>query len=165
MKKLPKSINQASQYNETVEKAYLLILKKTKRLIATLDHDPLRSFLERPLHDATAETIIHELVHPLFYLRLEQRLDDVYTIHFGIEQFSPADDYSDFTAQFIRMVFKYTESEESQMNIEDCVMTDWCITNCSEMYEYIVERNKHHTLITLPYKKRTPQGKRVLAVV
>ncbi|MCR8559274.1 hypothetical protein KXD93_16575 [Mucilaginibacter sp. BJC16-A38] len=154
----------AISFNETVEKVYKQLLKKTKQLIATLDTDTLRSYLERPMNDGKSETVIHELVHPLCYLRLEHYVSGIYAIHFGIEQFCPTDHYSEFTSTFIRMVFKSTDCETTQLNIERCVMTNWCISNCSDMYEYVLERNKYHVEKTIAYKVITPTAKKTLTV-
>jgi hypothetical protein len=57
------------------------------------------------------------------------------------------------TSAFIRSIYRSTSVENTGINIEDCVHTDWVITNCAELYEYIADRNKHHIPRTLTYRK------------
>jgi len=100
---------------------------------------------------------------PLLFLRLECSSDALMTIHFGIEHVDQSPALAAVTAAFLRMLFKETAYKKDGIDIEDCVKTDWFIKSCSEMFEYVEERNKYHTFKQLKYK-RAPQQKNVLAV-
>jgi hypothetical protein len=150
-------------YNTAVHKAYGRILKHTKQLLASLEQEELRFTLERMERSKKPHTVIHELISPLLFLRLECSSDALMTIHFGIEHVDQSPALSMVTAAFLRMLFKETSNKKDGIDIEDCVKTDWFIKSCSEMFEYVEERNRYHTLKQLKYK-RTPQQKNVLAV-
>jgi len=50
------------------------------------------------------------------------------------------------------------------VDIEDCVSTDWLVSACSDMFEYLEDRNRHHALRKINYRKPAPR-KRALKVV
>ena len=155
------NINQA--YNKAVKEAYFQILKHAKQMLCTIEQEELRFTLEREERTSKAGTIIHEIINPLLYLRLEHHTDNVYAIHFGIEQVNQQGQLSAITTKFLRLLYKLTAIESTDINIEESVRTDWFINSCSSMYEYVEERgNKHHTFKQLPYK---PAVKRKLRSV
>lgn len=74
-------------YNQAVRAAYIEMIRHAKQLIASLEEEPLRGILERqdePI--STGGYIVHELINPLIYARLEAYKDDVFAIHYGYEQ-------------------------------------------------------------------------------
>ncbi|ASU36340.1 hypothetical protein [Mucilaginibacter xinganensis] len=151
-------------YNEAVRHAYDQILKKATQLLAALEQEELRYVLERTQNGSEPPIILHELVSPIVYLRLECVEDSKLVIHFGAEPSSPFPEVQAVTAGFLRTLFTLTGKAYTGVNVEDCVKTDWLINVCSEMFEYLEGRTKYHTFRRIPYKKRTPQRKRVLAV-
>jgi hypothetical protein len=151
-------------YNEAVQHAYDSILTKTKQLLASIEQEELRYVLERGPRGEQPDDIFHELVSPLLYLRLECQGSVKLAIHFGIEPATKSPELQAITASFLRTLFALTGKAYTGTDIEDCVKTDWLINVCSEMFEYLEERNKCHTFRTIPYKKHTAR-KRVLAVV
>ena len=151
-------------YNESVQRAYKLILAKALHLLTTLEQEELRYILERKQKGAEPPIIIHELVSPIIYLRLELAQDSRMMIHFGAEPSSPFPEIQAITSTFIRILFTLTGKAYTGVDIEDCVKTDWLINVCSEMFEYLEDRTKYHTFRKVPYKKSTAR-KRVLEVV
>ncbi|RZK08829.1 MAG: hypothetical protein EOO43_21315 [Flavobacterium sp.] len=146
-------LNQQQAYNSIVKDAYYAILKKVKQQLSTIEQHELRYSLEREDKSISIGTIIHEIITPLIYLRLEFHTDNVFAIHFGIEPVNQQGQLSSITTSFIRLLYKLTCKENTAINIEDCVRTDWFINSCSDMYQYLEERgNKHHTFKQLPYK-------------
>ncbi|MBD1364441.1 hypothetical protein IDJ77_11535 [Mucilaginibacter sp. ZT4R22] len=165
MKHDPKLKKNQLTYNKSVGLAYFVVLKQAKQMLSTLEPEELRYTLERE-DNATSQAgaIIHELVNPLIYLRLECSNEDVLSIHFGIEQVTNQEGLSAITSKLIRLVYKHTAKEATGINIERCVKTDWLINSCSELYEYIEERNKHHTFKQIKYKVTAARRKLILAV-
>jgi hypothetical protein len=140
-------------YNNAVRHAYYKILKKAKHLLSTIEQDELRFTLER--QDNKKEVvgiIVHELVNPVLYLRLEHHTDNIMAIHFGIEQINQIGQLSSITTTFLRLLYSYTSKEMTAINIENAIRTDWFINSCSAAYEYIEERNKHHVFKLIPFK-------------
>jgi hypothetical protein len=165
--KQQQQINQIlSPYNKSVNMAYSIILKHAKQLLSTLEREELRYSLEREdKSEPKVGTIIHEIINPLLYLRLECHPTNVFAIHYGFEQVLAVNhQYSKITSAFIRSIYKYTSKDIIETNIEDCVRTDWCINTCSEMYEYIEQSNKHHTFRQIKYKPATVRRKQMHAV-
>jgi hypothetical protein len=150
-------------YNTAVHQAYGRILKHTKLLLASLEQEELRFTLERMERSKKPNTVIHELITPLLYLRLDCSPEAIMTIHFGIEHVDRSPFLGIITSTFLRVLYKETAKEKTGIDIEDCVKTDWFIKSCSEMFEYVEERNKYHTFKQLKYK-RAPQQKNMLAV-
>lgn len=153
-------------YDDVVEQAYYRIVKKAKQLLSTIEQERFRCYLEctHP-SDFKASILIHEIVSPLLYLRLDCDTTSGLTIRFGIEPETNSDFLNAVTALFLRKVFEYTSRRETGTNIENCVRTDWFINSCSEMYEYIELRNKHHTLNQVKYRPAVSRKKQVLSVV
>jgi|ERR1700744_3996633 len=145
-------------YNNAVQSAYFKILKHVKGQLAALKPDELRCTLIR-----TDEQIIHEFISPLAYLRLECLSYGLYAIHYGFEQVE-TQEYSKLTASFIRAVYYHTAVEQTKIDIEASVHTDWYITSPSELFEHIEERNKHHSFMRLKYKPQPAITKQRLAV-
>jgi len=165
MKHQINSHSEVLPYNECVKMAYHQILKQAKAMLATIEREELRYTLERQDKPGTVVGhIIHELVNPLLYLRLEEHSDGVYAIHFGIEQMNELGQLSDITTRFLRILYKVTSLGAFPVDIENCVRTDWFNNSCSESYEYIEERNKYHTFKLIPYKVTASKRKQILAV-
>lgn len=151
-------------YNEAVQHAYDSVLAKTKQLLASIEQEELRHVLERGPRGEQPDDIFHELVSPLVYLRLECQVEKAQlAIHFGIEPATKFPQLHAVTATFLRTLFTYTGKGYTGTDIEDCVKTDWLINVCSEMFEYLEERNKCHTFRKIPFKKYTTR-KRVLKI-
>ena len=156
--------SEMSPYNESVKLAYQQILKQTKAMLSTIEREELRFSLERQDKPGTViGHIIHEILNPLIYLRLEEHSDGVYAIHFGIEQVNEMGQLSDITTRFLRSLYKGTMLGAFPVDIENCIRTDWFNNSCSESYEYIEERNKHHTFKLIPYKP-TASKRKLMAV-
>jgi hypothetical protein len=152
------------QYNEVVKQAYFAILKIAKQLLSYIERDELRYSLIREDGTNTPSSIIHEFVSPLLYLRLNCNSESRYVIHYGLELFDTPNEYSKLLASFIRAIYRLTAKENTTINIECCIHTDWLITNCDELYVYIEDRNKHHTFTLIKYKVTAGQRKRLLSV-
>ena len=136
-------------YNQIII-TYFQIIKEAKQLISSLEDDALKATLERQdkpniLHGY----IVHELINPLIYLRLEAYKDDLLGVHYGYEQSELYTKFYPITSSFIRSIYRFTAKENTSIDIENCVRTDWVITNCAELYEYMLDRNKHYPLSTL----------------
>jgi hypothetical protein len=156
-------LHKTMSYNDLVQQAYHGILKQAEQLLASLEEEELRYVLERNDDKIDPDRIVHELVSPLLYVRLECAADSKLAIHFGIEPVTKDPGSQAVTATFLRILFTQTSKAYTGIMIEDCVKTDWLVNMCSEMFEYIQERNKYHTFRVIPYKKH-PARKRVLKV-
>ena len=163
MKAQKKSVSPSPMsYNESVQQTYNTILAKALHLLASLEQEELRYMLERKQKGSEPPIIIHEIVNPIIYLRLEYGEDSRLAIHFGAEPASPFPEVQAVTAGFLRILFTLTGKAYTGIDIEDCVKTDWLINVCSEMFEYLDGRTKYHTFRRIPYRK--PARKRVLEV-
>lgn len=148
-------------YNALVRKAYFKVLKETKALLASIEQEPLRySLIRQDKQPVTAGTIVHEMVGPLLYMRLECFADNKLGIHFGWELSPTFGEYYHITSRFIRILYKHTMVDTGLTNIEDCIKTDWVINECSELYEYVEERGcKHHSFALIQYKPKAVKRK------
>jgi hypothetical protein len=147
-----------SCYTQTITCAYGKIINEAKHHIACLEEKPLRQVLERTNKGTTTPgIIIHEFLSPLIYLRLEHPVDGKFIIHYGYEQTECFTKYYPITSAFIRSIYRYTAKENTEINIESCVHTDWVITNCAELFEYIGDRNKYHTVSTIEFRDSKTQ--------
>jgi hypothetical protein len=156
---------QLLERNRAVRSAYLQIYKEVKALLSTLEEELLRQIMEREHKGiASVGSIIHELISPLLYLRLECYTGNILAIHYGYDQGDLASQFYSITSAFIRTLYKLTMATDSAINIEDCIRTDWVIVNCSEMFEYMAERNKHHSYKVLKYKPKASNRKLQLQV-
>lgn len=162
---LNKQTDKVAVYNKAVKTAYFAVLKVAKQLLASVSHEELRYSLTREdrLANETG-SIIHEFLTPLLYMRIECGLDGVYMMHYGIETFEQSNEYTDITAKFIRCLYRLTSKELSGINIEHSIQVDWLITNCSEMYEHVEDRNKHHRFELIKHRVTANQRKRLLNV-
>jgi len=151
-------------YNECVRKAYSLILKQTKAMIATIEREELRYSLERQDKPGTiVGHVIDEIVNPLIFLRLEEHSDGVYAIHFGVETMSESCQLTDITSRFLRLLYKVTTLGAFPVDIESCIRTDLFIHNVSGLYEYLEESEKY-TFKLIPYKVTASKRKKMLAM-
>lgn len=154
-----------SPYNKVVRECHRQILKYARTLLSTIEHEELRFTLVREDRKAQNNAqVIHELISPLLYLRLESYTTGVYSIHYGFEQFPIFGDYYAITAAFVRFIYKVTTSENTSINIEDAVRVDWLISNCSEMYEHVEEQMKHHQFHLIKHKPAANRRKQMKAV-
>lgn len=149
------------QRNQAVKAAYFQILKFTKQLLSVQEQEPLRySLVREEKKPVKVGSIIHEFINPLFYLRLECYEGNVYGIHYGIQSQPKFLESELFTTQFVRNIYKVTTASNTTINIEDCIYTDYIIVECSELYEYIEERNKsNHTFEQIHYKPKVTKRK------
>lgn len=161
----PLHINlEAVAYNKQVGAAYYSVLKQAKAMLAAIEQHECRYTLQREDKQLHEPGIIHEIINPIIYMRLEWHSDGLYHIHFGIEQANRLGQQSDITSAFIRLLYKVTSKEVTTVNIEDCVKTDWFINSCSAMYEYIEERNRYHQFMLIKHKPATVKRKQMQAV-
>ena len=159
-----KQIDNNEERNKAVKSAYLKIYKGAKALISSIEQDLLRQVMERDCKDDGAVDILQELISPLIYLRLERHSDNQLSIHYGYAQCDLATQFYPITSAFIRSIYKLTSTVEGKINIENCVRTDWVITECAEMFEYMLDRNKHHTVRVLKYKPKMIRSNQRLQV-
>jgi len=137
-------------YNEAVHAAYSRIFTTTKQLLATLERNDLRLIMERNWNPNLPDTIVHEVIAPILFLRLSVDETTRYCIHFGIEQ-SDDCEVIEVTGSFMRKLFTETAKRRKSIVIEQALCTDWFISNCSEMYEHMDEHSRYHTYSMLPY--------------
>jgi hypothetical protein len=151
--------------NKAIKAAYLRIYKETRALLSSIEAEPLRQILLREDKSIDErDTIVHELIAPLIYLSLTaDSIGDLH-IRYGYEQTEPYTNFYPITSAFIRLVYKLTMADATPVNIENCVATDWVITNCAELFEYIGDRNKSHIVKQLQYKPLTGVTKERVAV-
>lgn len=152
-------------YNKAVKEAYFKILKQLKQLLATVERHELRCTLQK--EDKTEVifcTTIHELYNPLVYLSLQCRDGEVFSIHFGAEHLINDLQYSYITSGFIRILYKLTSAEHTAINIEDCINAEYIITNCSEFYEVIEDRNHSYEFRLIKHKPAAMKRKQMQAV-
>ena len=130
-------------------------------MLATIEEEPLRYTLvreDKPPIDVNS--IVHELVSPLIYLRLSCYAENKLGIHFGFELSPTFGPYYHITNSFVRNLYKATIANATSINIEDCVRTDYIINECSAAYEHLEERGlRHHTFVLIPYKVKTVKRK------
>jgi len=160
---MKRSITNTTAYNAAVRQAYFKLLKHTKQQLATIERDELRFTLQREDNSPIKQGgKIHELVSPLIYLSLECRDGEHLTIHWGFELLLKDTQYAHITQNFARMLYKLTSVEYTSINIEKCVSTDYIIVNCSELYEAVESRMKHHRFELIKHK---PANRRKLQAV
>jgi hypothetical protein len=162
--KQPNNDDTSPAYNQAVQAAYLQIYKEAKALLSTVEQEPLRQIMERECKTADAIDIVHEMISPLIYMRLERYSTNQLAIHYGYASCELASQFYPITSAFIRTVYKLTMASTGVNNIEDCVRTDWVITECEELFEYIQDGNKHHTFRVLKYKPTNTKRKQQLQV-
>ncbi|WP_462265125.1 hypothetical protein [Mucilaginibacter sp.] len=148
-------------YNECVHRTYKLILLWATAAIATIDDDKLRGTLIR--EDAlpiTEGSIIHELISPILYLRLECYAGNEYGIRFGYEPSPSYGQYYPIMAAFVRMIYKLTSKKASQVNIENAVRIYHIQVDCADLYDWMQEIvSRYHRHEQIPYKAATLKRK------
>ncbi len=165
MKQKPTNDPSLLPYNKAVQAAYYAIYKNAKQLLSTLELDDLRSTLERKdKGPIIVGTILHELVNPVVYLRLEYHVTNTYAIHYGFEQFASFTPLAKVTSAFVRSIYKLTAKEKTGVNIEDSVRTDYCIYGCSDAYEHVDEHSCFHHFKRIEYKPMAAKRKQMHAV-
>ena len=156
---------QTLPYNKVVSLAYHNILKGTKAMLATIEQEELRhSLVREELNSKTTNAVIHEFVSPLLYLRLECNSEGQYVIHYGFEMINSDMQLSNRTAFFTRSVYRLTSKEITSIDIEACVSNDWCITECSALYEYVAEQMKYLQFFLIKHKPTSIRQKQMHAV-
>ncbi|OKS85672.1 hypothetical protein [Mucilaginibacter polytrichastri] len=148
-------------YNECVKAAYFEVLKQTTSLLATLPDDPHRYSLIREDKLPIIEgTIVHEFINPLLYMRLECHKDDKLAINFGCDSQPGFMEYEPLAGTFLRILYKVTMAINTAINIEDCIKTDYIVTECSEFYEFLEEGGlKNHTFHLIKHKPKAIKRK------
>lgn len=159
--KAPPTNQDILSYNKIVKQTYFQLLREAKSFLATIDAEPLRFTLIRgDKQAATPNTIVHELISPLLYLRLSVYDEGKFGIHYGWELMPTFGEYYHIMNTFVRLVYKLTMADTTTVNIEDCIRTDYVINECSAAYEHLEERGlKHHTFVLIPYKVKTVKRK------
>ena len=150
-----------SPYNAEVQRVYFKVLKEAKALLATIEEEPLRYTLIREENlPIVFNTIVHELVNPLIYLRLASDDETKLGIEFGLEFIPTYGKYYHIGNTFIRMLYKATMANTTSVNIEDSVRTDYIFHECSGAYEQIEERGcRHHSFQLIPFKTKVVKRK------
>ncbi|WP_158826733.1 hypothetical protein [Mucilaginibacter lacusdianchii] len=148
-------------FNAEVRKVYFKLLKEAKILLATIEEEPLRfSLIREEKQPIQQGTIVHELINPLLYLRLECYAENKPGVHYGFELSPTFGQYYHVTNTFVRILYKHTMVEATPINIEDCIRTDYVLNDCSALYEHIEERGcKHHTFQLILYKAKAVKRK------
>jgi len=78
-------------------------VQEVNRLLAQFEQDELRYTLQRgDKTTASIDTIVHELINPLFFLRLECYEGELFGIQYGFETIRTEYDYSNAIAVFTR---------------------------------------------------------------
>lgn len=158
--KQPVSADHVKMYNSIVKDVYFTILKKSKLLLSGLERSEYRHTLTRVV--TTEDSILHELLNPILYLRLECHSYGIYKITWGFEQLDltgTANDFSYVTSQFIRLLYKLSAKEVTPINIEASVRTDIVQTLCSEFYDYTEEHSKNHIYKLIAYRPAASKRK------
>lgn len=159
------SKSQLSPYNIAVKQAYFNSLKATIQLLATLERDELRYTLHRENRGKIRSgRVVHELLSPIIYLRLQCYEDGKLHIHFGFQLFYGDGKYAHITAKFIRLVHKLTSVEHTLVDIEHCINTNYIITECYELYDSITEENRLYKFRLIPHRQTSNKAKRILHV-
>ena len=154
-----------SAYNKEVRQQYYKLLKQTTNLLATIEQHELRCTLQREDRSAIGfGSKVHELISPLLYLSLECNDAEQLTIHWGVDSMVGDDTYSHITSRFVRLLYKLTALENTSIDIESCINTDYIITACSELYEVIEEKMQHHRLVLIKHKPGITRRKQMQAV-
>jgi len=143
-------------YNQAVVDAHNNILKVLLTLIASIERQEMRYTLQRQFKPLGETGIVHEIISPLFYLRLQDYCNGKAEIHYG---YSNSTSYSPLTNVFARAVYSQTSVEKTNVNIEDCIRAERFIANTDELYEYIDETRKFHTFYLIPYRKQRKSKK------
>ncbi|RYY49283.1 MAG: hypothetical protein EOO06_07590 [Chitinophagaceae bacterium] len=147
-------------YNKAVKYCHMQVLKQAKQMLSSIEQEELRYTLERQDRPPAIGSIIHEMVNPLLYTRLEYHTNELFAIHWGIEAVNQLGQLSSITTSFVRLLYNLTNKENTSVNIEESVRTDWFINQPSAMFEYIEERGlRHHTFKLLPYKPTATKRK------
>ncbi|WP_158827663.1 hypothetical protein [Mucilaginibacter lacusdianchii] len=148
-------------YNKTVRQTYFQILKQAKAMLAAIEEEPLRfTLIREDKQPVTQGSIIHEIVSPLLYLRLECYAENKLGIHYGFELSPTFGQYYHLTNTFVRILYKLSMANATPVNIEDSIRTDYVLNDCSALYEHIEERGcKHHTFMLIPYKAKPVKRK------
>ena len=158
---MKQTLTPQEEWNKVVKSAYLQIYKGAKGLLSSIEQEQLRQVMERDNKDNGAVDILHELVSPLLFLRLERHADNKLSIHYGYFQCDLATQFYPVTSAFIRSIYKLTSTTDGKINIEAAVRTDYVITETAELFEYMLDRNKHHTFKIVKYmgaaSNRKPQ--------
>lgn len=145
-------------YNEAVERAFNGTVIVTEHLLGSLESDFARSYYERIGTASKPDSLIREIVSPFLYLRLSCEPDGVYAIRFGIEPLERYNHLTAITVQFLRTLMEFTADRnldpgfERDIDIEDCIRTDWFINCCSDLFEHVDSASFNHTLKTVPYE-------------
>ncbi len=153
MKETPPPKETRNEYNTAVLFAYDRIVRRAKKLLSIIERDDLRAYYERKSVLRIPNKLIHEMISPLLYTRLECESDGMMAIRFGIEAIRDNTELHTITAQFLRFVFAATSREQTKRPIEACIKTDWFINSCNELYEYIDMDPRFHILKKVPCKR------------
>jgi hypothetical protein len=153
-----------SPFNKEVKTAHQQILKQARSMLSTIEREELRFTLVREdKYSRSKSCIIHEMVNPLLYLRLESDANGEYAIHYGYEPLPVVSEYYPLIAAFVRFIYTVTMSTNRQINIESALRLDWVIYNASEMYEHVEDRDRHHSFQLIKYKPAASKRKQMKA--
>lgn len=165
MKQLIKNYQALSPYNKAVHNSFGKLLSETFKLLATVERYELRCYLYRENRsDISFGSKVFELISPLLYLSLECEDGELLSIHFGFELLQGDSQYTPIISRFVRMLYTFTAKENTAVNIEDSINTNYVIYDCSALYETVEDRMRHHTLKVIPYKTAVAKRKAMMAV-
>ena len=165
MKPLIKSYPTLSPFNKSVHDSFARLLDATFKLLATIERHELRCYMFRADNsNIVFDSKVYELISPLLYLSLESQDGEELSIHFGFELLNGNSEYSHITSRFVRMLYSFTAKENTAIDIERCINTEYVIYDCSALYETVEDRMRHHTLKVIPYKPANAKRKAMMAV-
>lgn len=165
MKHLIKSYPTLSPFNKSVHDSFARLLEATFKMLAAVERHELRCYLFRSDNsNIRFGSKVYEFVSPLLYLSLESQDGNALTIHFGFELLNADSEYTLITSRFVRMLYNFTAKENTVVDIESCINTNYVIYECSALYETIEDRMRHHILKVIPYKPASAKRKQMMAV-
>lgn len=148
-------------FNKSVLQAYFKMLKAAKELLSTIEDEPLRySLIREDRKEGTRQITLHQFISPLLYLRLDLHSNNEMCIHYGYETLPVVSPYYEFTASFVRTLYKLTMSDGVSPNIEQALRIDWVLTNIGDCYEHLEEMgHRQHRFELIKYKPKQVKRK------
>jgi hypothetical protein len=151
-----RNATQTPNYNDEVSKAYFKILKQTKALLATIEHEELRYTLVHSEGRQPGFNVkVDEFVNPLCYLCLVYADGETLEINFGFEAYNDGSGFGNIISQFLRLIYSLTSANSTSINIEGSVCCNEIHTDCSDLYECLEDsRIKRHRFVHIAYKPK-----------
>jgi len=150
-----------STYNKAVLTTYFKLIKATQKLLSQIEEEPLRYLLIREdRHPTKRHITLHQFISPLLYLRLDLHATNEMCIHYGYEMLPVVSPYYEFTASFVRTLYKLTMADGVEPNIEKALRIDWVLTNIGDCYEHLEEQgHRQYRFELIKFKPRQVKRK------